>query len=187
MVSAVSEIDRILSGRNQPSVPEREAVFDEVFKKLEAAGEVGNRTRARLAWGRPLMALALGGVLALAITVLSPREAEFGSRGANQNNVELRCSDGCRKGSTLVVTVASNAPYFSAFSQAPDGTVTWYFTSQTLENGRHPLRQAIRIGDHAVGTHKLFGLFTQEPLTREALRARFDQLERVERSFVVSP
>src|SRR4051794_33083884 len=98
------ELDRLLSKTDQPSITEREAVFEAVYDELQAKGELAARLAKPLSWTRWLrpataaLALALG---LFSLLVLSTRERNFGTRGGETAAVglTLACDGPCTRGS----------------------------------------------------------------------------------------
>ncbi|MFC1642364.1 hypothetical protein ACFL5O_06710 [Myxococcota bacterium] len=178
---------RLLSGRNEPSVLAKEALFQRILTKLEPAP-------SRWRCATILAAVtALAGAMAAAVLVLRPPDgtpsaAEFVSRGTEKVPgpwVRLACLRGareteCRLGTTLVFEVhrlPETVRFFAAFARRSDGTVFWYFPGPT---GRSPelkqpaglLEQAVRLGPpHSPGEYEVFALFSRQPMTRVEIKA----------------
>ncbi len=113
----------------------------------------------------------------------------FASRGAGSAIAafELACSkDVCQSGDTLVFDVSASAgyQYFAAFAQREDGAVLWYFP-ESPDGESLDLRARLREGvldrgvvlggDHDTGLYTVFGIFSNDPLSRDAIKARFTE------------
>ena len=176
-------VARLLSGRNAPSVLERERQFERIFAAIEADSKPARR------YFRPF-AFALGGSLCVLALLLLRRPAvpEFAARGGPApSGVAFRplcagASDAhCKQGSALAfeVTAGAELQYFAAFAQRPDGAVVWYFpeangVSVRLDrNASSPvLDRGARLGnDEPPGHYELYGVFSKQPLTRAQIKS----------------
>jgi len=145
-VSRVSEPDlgRLLSGRNEPSVLEKEAALELVLAEVAPA-------RRRWPWGGRVGAVALPLIAAAAAFALFwPGDAShelgsadpFASRGggapATDADMVVRCVAGtaadepgaaCAPGAVLgfAVSPPEGKLNFSAFAMGGDGELLWYF------------------------------------------------------------
>ena len=176
-------ISRLLSGRNRLSRHEKEQILDHVL------GEVAPAPRRARWWFAAMPAVAAAAIVLL--VVLAPwrsRQADdFTARGAAHvlGAFKPTCAHGCGPGDKLLFDLdgTTGYRYFAAFGQRSDGTVLWYFPSSedatSLDLGRQlgsgVLDQGIVLGrEHAAGTYRVFGVFSNEPLTRAQIRERFD-------------
>jgi hypothetical protein len=174
-------MSRLLSGRNRLSRLEKEQILDNVL------GEVAPERRTRW-WFAAMPAVAAAVVLLFVFAPWRPREqGEFTTRGAGHvlGAFKPTCARGCNPGDKLLFDLNGTAGYryFAAFSQRSDGTVLWYFPSSdsavgldlTQQLGSGVLDQGIVIGsEHPAGTYRVFGVFSNEPLSRRQIRERFD-------------
>ena len=169
-------IPRLLSGQDRLSRVEKDQIFDRA---------VGVRSRRVRWWWLAAPALAAG----LAVVVLAPWRArdEFTARGSSRPIAALRvaCPSACTGGSKLLFDVKGTTAYryFAAFAKRDDGTVLWYFPSEGSATGvdlsQAPasgvLDRGIVLGDeHPAGTYHVYGVFSNAPLTRAAIRDAFD-------------
>ncbi len=183
MVTSKHGLSRLLSGRNRLSRLEKEQILDSVL------AETAPRRRSRW-WFAAVPAVAAALVLVL-VLVPSGRGAQgdFTARGAGHalGAFEPTCAGGCMTGSKMLFDVAGTEGYryFAAFSQRADGTVLWYFPSSddatsielAQQAGIGVLDRGIVIGrEHPAGTYRVFGVFSTEPLTRQQIRERFDDV-----------
>lgn len=169
------QLARLLSGRDEPSVLEKEEHFRQLLQRLPSPSHrvAGSRV------GRFVVALcglslagAAAGVLLLMRSHSSgtehvfPSAGEFAPRGAAHDpreaasaSVRLACIDAqgrelsCAIGRTLVFEfdgIPKEYPFFSAFAQTPDGTTLWYYPdaegqSPALERSNALQNRAIRL------------------------------------------
>lgn len=182
-------IPRLLSGRDQLSIVEKEQILDTVLGGVaresgaaEPAGATAPR-RARWWWlGLPALAMTI------AVVIIAPwrststtTTSEFSARGGDQLFAAFAPVQSNGK---LLFDVhgTSGYRYFAAFSRRTDGTILWYFptpTGTSLDLATQPatgvLDQGIVLGDeHQPGTYRVYGVFSHEPLTRDAIKAQFD-------------
>lgn len=172
------ELERLLSGRDAPSVSEKEALFERIY----ARSEPGRRR-----WLVPSLGAALASAAAAVLVFSQLRghsDPEFQARGGGLlgTGPELSLSCGaqpCREGAKLSFAVrAASDGYFAAFARRSDGVVIWYFPeasapSQPLPAGgaRAVLDRAVVLGpEHLPGQYEVFGVFTARPLTRDELK-----------------
>ena len=177
-------LGRLLSGRNEPSILEKEAALERLLAEVEARPD-----RKRKTIGLLIPALGLAAALALVVLPRFPRDTTtpgFMSRGLPQATLELRCLNpssqertDCAPGTVLAfsATPPKDHQYFSAFSLREDDALLWYFPEQEsvapdlLRGSDGPLSQGILIGaDHPPGRYELVAVFSSEPLSRRALR-----------------
>lgn len=197
-VSNVTEpnLARLLSGRDEPSVLEKEAALQRVL------AQVSPKSRrwpwdVRVGWAAALPAL---GAAAAAVAMVfymgdSSQESgnEFQSRGTDASaSLSIRCVSagaatavsadaGCARGTVMgfAASPPADKPYFAAFSQRSDGTVLWYLpspgeTSEPLtpgDDGVAVVPRGVPVGgEHSAGTYEVFGVFSSSPLSRAQLR-----------------
>lgn len=141
------------------------------------------RSRRRLWVGVPLVAA----VAAISL-VLWPRTSnhvdEFAARGAAGANARLTltCPTGCSAGRKLVFDLDGTVGYryFAAFARRSNGDVIWYFPqpNETSAPVAEALARAIVFGvEQPPGNYRVYGVFSDQPLTREAIRERFDPVQ----------
>ena len=167
------EIARLLAGRNEPSVLEKEAAFEELMKRVSHE----KRRRGLLFGGLALAAAAF-------LAVVSQRDAEFGTRGGGHGALALKCippGDGtrCVAGGKLTLDVGgSSSLYFAAFARRSDGTIVWYWPSASgssppvasFAHKRAP-HTAIQLdAAHPAGPYEVYGVFSARPLDRTQLK-----------------
>jgi hypothetical protein len=132
-------------------------------------------------------------VIALVVVVprgSGPAEPELAARGGGDVTAfEPTCpgapAAGCRTGDKLLFDVhgTSGYRYFAAFSRRPDGTIVWYFPTSdgtSLDLSTHQrsgvVDQGVVLGaEHPAGRYQIYGVFSRTPLTRQAIRDRFDE------------
>ncbi len=204
-----AQLARLLSGRNELSVIERERLREQILN----ATSTGVPSWHRFLAPRPVVLGALSTVAAAALVVLvvrvgiepiqSPDRRDGGAQQLSQTGASGRSADEreeyvarggvpgpglrlacvglagherCERGSKLTFAVRRDDDwrYFSAFAQAQDGTVFWYFpepgpTARAVELGSDAmtvLDSAVVLGDEAGGSLTVYGLFTRVPMTR---------------------
>lgn len=189
-------VARLLSGRNAPSVLEKERRFEQIF------AIVSRRPR----WQRwaPLAGAGLAIAAALALWLRAP---EFASRGAALGSApEFRalCSAPCKQGGALAFELdAPGGPhYFAAFARRADGAIIWYLPdadapSALVERDAKALvlSRGVQIGsEQPPGPYEIYGIFSSRALTRsEIKRALGNELRGregiivVQRHFEVEP
>lgn len=171
-------IPRLLSGRDQLSIVEKEQILDTVLGGV--ARESGGR--ARWWWlGLPALAMTLAIVIIAPWRSTSTTTSEFSARGGDQLFAAFAPVQSNGK---LLFDVhgTTGYRYFAAFSRRTDGTILWYFptpSGTSLDLATQPatgvLDQGIVLGDeHQPGTYRVYGVFSREPLTRDAIKAQFD-------------
>ncbi|HEY4056151.1 MAG TPA: hypothetical protein VGM39_06055 [Kofleriaceae bacterium] len=169
-------VGRLLAGRDQLSVNEKDAMLVRVMAQSAPAS-------------KPWWAFGLAGVLAAAAVLVlvlmrghSPASEQIASRGKAASIMRVVCAESggigsCQRGGKLLFDLApAGKAYFAAFAERPDGSVIWYTpadetgTSERVTDGVAGL--GIRLGDeHPTGTYRVHGVFSDEPLTREEIRA----------------
>ena len=176
------DLARLLSGRNEPSVLEKEEVLDRVLR--EVAPRRASRATTAWLWG-------VGAVAAALALVVLPRVQddgdEFAARGGEAPAPSLRavCVETGQLGScpargTLAFELdAQSYGYAALFARDVAGTITWYFPradGQSLpvkDAQGQPLRQGIRLGDsQPPGSYELVLVLSNAPLTRPEVKAR---------------
>jgi hypothetical protein len=184
---ASKELARLLSGRNEPSVLEKEALFARVFRNTSPSARSTWR-----AWGLSFgLITSVAGGMTAAIMLRRPAEStslatEFESRGGGGQapSVRLACVDEtkevpCALGRTLTFQVAqipATSRYFASFSRRSDGVVLWYFPtpegrSEPIDAAQPILSQAVRLGaPHTTGDYDVYAIFTTLPRTRAEIK-----------------
>ncbi|HMA93633.1 MAG TPA: hypothetical protein VKP30_13170 [Polyangiaceae bacterium] len=169
------QLARLLSGRDEPSVLEKEEHFRQLLQRLPSQ----SRSAAGSRFARLLVALgglSLAGAATGAFLLMRghssdsqdtfPGAGEFAPRGvahdqseAASASVRLACIDAqgkplsCAIGRTLVFefdAIPKEYAFFSAFAQTPDGTTLWYYPdaegqSPALERSNALQNRAIRL------------------------------------------
>jgi hypothetical protein len=170
-----------LAGRNRLSRPEKEQILDHVLAQ--------SAPRRRSRWWLATMPAIVAAVTVL--LVLGPwrgsEQGEFTARGGDHllGAFKPRCAHDCAAGDKILFDLHGTIGYryFAAFSRRADGTVLWYFPRSddaksldlSRELGSGVLDHGVVIGsEHPAGTYRLFGVFSNEPLTRAQIRERFD-------------
>lgn len=183
------ELARLLSGRDEPSILEKEALFERIVAKVEPP----RQSRFRLPWLGASVAAAGAVAAVVALLVVRSRglddqhPSEFLARGTQANaGLELACIEqekpsACRTGAKLTFWVSAppDAPHFAAFGRRPDGAIVWYVPdpggrSLRVEPGTSPalLDTAVLLDDtHGAGPVTVFGVFSASPLSRSELKA----------------
>jgi len=177
------ELDRLLSDCRRLSVTEKEEILERV---LDATAQPAPR-----AWGALRWALVASPVVLLLVPAFwfSSRsvDAEFTARGGSfvAPTFHALCLDEsggespCRAGHRLVFRTAAAPPFnaFAAFALSPAGETLWYFpgsghpTSVPIAAGEGVIDTAIAIdASHPPGRYEVFGVFSEVPLTKEAIR-----------------
>lgn len=150
-------------------------------------------------WRRPLLWTAPLAFAALLLIPLALRDSGeqatssggFNARGSGAVAASLvllcapaRAQTPCQSGDALVfdITATADHGFFAAFAQSQEGTVIWYFPEspggesmpldQATDDGL--LRRQVQFGaEHTPGHYRVYGIFSQEPLTRAEIKARF--------------
>jgi hypothetical protein len=174
---------RLLSGRDRPSVLQKEALFEQLYRR------VARREPAASRWPWRQLSLAGGAALCVAAALLlRPTAPEFTTRGGgpvNEPAFRVLCFGGgetsCRVGGALAFEVGAGAQsqYFAAFARRSDGAIIWYFPA--LDGLSTPLGSEPRslMLDHGVelgaeqppGHYEIFGIFSARPLSRAEIKA----------------
>lgn len=166
-------VSRLLAGRDALSRVEKDALLDRVTAPPPR--------RMRWAW----LALPALAAAAVAVLVVKPsHDTDFGTRGGSGTFAALHvtCSPACTAGGKLVLDVhgTTGYRYVAAFAKRADGTVLWYFPAtddarsvEVPANG--VLDRSIVLGpEHVAGPYQIYGVFSNAPLTRAAIRDAFD-------------
>lgn len=171
------DLARLLSGRAEPSVLEKEAMLDRILTEVEPQRR---SRRLRWLWAAPALAAA-------ALWLLIPRFAldEFAARGPNPPLasfhvicLETGAVGTCPSGGTLAFEVDPRARGFIAvLARATDGRVIWYLPpadgkSWPLREAREGvLRHGIKLGSaQPVGRYEVIALLSERPLDRAEIR-----------------
>ena len=167
-------VSRLLAGRDALSRVEKDELLE---------GIVAERPRrARWVW------LALPALAAAALVLLLVRPAhhddELAARGGSGAFAALHvtCSPACEPGGKLVFDLhgTTGYRYFAAFGKRADGTVLWYFpatddaTSLDVPANGVVDRTIVLGPEHPAGTYEIYGVFSNAPLGRTAIRTGFD-------------
>jgi hypothetical protein len=183
-----ARLDRLLSGRDQLSVGEKEQILDQVLSQVAQAEPAETRFPWRVPrWAFAALALVL--VVPPALLLWRNRQgSEFTARGGPgaAPALEPLClgADGgagaCAQGGKLFFKLSPGRfQAFAALALAPDGKTLWYFPNDTLATSVDLARskpsgildQAIALDDrHAPGDYTLYGVFSERPLTKEEVR-----------------
>ncbi len=178
------DLARLLSGRNRPSVLEKEAAFEQVMARMP---------KRPSRWLRGV-GLSTAGALAAALMVWlsSSRHAtelgELAARGAATtvpNSFELVCglrkaAGHCVQGDKLGFVVHAPADrFFAAFARRSDGTVLWYWPALAGKSIPASALAALNASSdavlldsaHVAGRYTIFGVFSTRPLGREAIQS----------------
>jgi len=175
-------VARLLSGRNAPSVLEKERLFEHVFQQVALETKP---TRAR--W-QPLAFAFASALCLVAVLLLRPHAPEFAARGGlglSEPTFRPLCNSGadalCKQGQALGFEVMASAEpqYFAAFAQRPDGAIVWYLpeaSGKSLQLSREPgspvLDRGVQIGtEQPPGHYEVFGVFSSRPLTRAEIKS----------------
>lgn len=183
-------LNRLLAGRDEPSVVEREALWARIEADVRAA-------RPKRLWfgGFGLMAVA-----AAALYVFYAPDPQFGVRGGDRATLELSClrddvPSACAPGATLVLAVGvpESKPYVSAFLERPDRTIEWISPAPGERSA--PLDASKTIGvllrdEHPPGESVAVLVFTPGPVSREAVKRGLEgeppeSWDTIERAFEV--
>ena len=178
MSSDDRRIPRLLAGSDRLSRVEKDAI-------LAAVVPGARRRRVRWLWvAAPV--LAASAVLVVLAPWRSGTRDDFAARGSDRaiGALGVACANGCQPGAKLLFDVhgTTGYRYLAAFAKRADGTVLWYFpvsdaaTSVDLASAPSGvLDQGIVLGaEHAAGHYRVYGVFSQAPLTRAAIRDAFD-------------
>ena len=193
---------RLLSGRNSPSVLQKEALFARIHAQVAPRPAFTRWKQASLGFAAALSAAAA--------LLFWPSTPEFATRGGGPSNepaFRVQCLGGgessCRRGSALAFEFApqAEAQYFAAFARRADGAVVWYFPTANglslpvAENGSFVLDHAVELGaEQPPGHYEVFGVFSPAPLSRAQIKSALGEDLRgtqgvhvVRRSFEVLP
>lgn len=176
---------RLLSGRDEPSVLEQEAIFERVMQGVAPPARASVGARSRRAWP---IALAAAAALLLWRPLRGSLEKpdELVARGGGESaTLVVGCSDArgavpCAPGMkvSLQLTPPSGRNYFALLAQRPDGKLVWYYPKPAettpLLDAKLPLYpEAPLLADDApAGSYRWLAVFSHEPLTREELKTR---------------
>ena len=166
------QIGRLLAGKNRLGRLEKEAVLDAVLPR---------RSSHKLRW----IAIAMPALAAAALLLLwlVPRKHEdaFSARGGGGSVAAFAptCNGACTRGGKLLFDLHGTTGYraFAAFAKAPDASVIWYVDGRELAHAldRGVLAEAIELGaDLPAGCYRVFGVFSDRALSRDEIRALFD-------------
>lgn len=175
-----SEIDRLLGGKPDLGVSEREAMLEHVLNR------VAPERSSIFTWPR-ILSVASVGVAAIAAVVLvfplAPTKPDYTPRGgALVPTLTASCLDAgavapCRPQSKLAIQVEGNGyKAVGVVAETPDGTTLWLYPAgpndKSLELSQ--LAQGATLPDALVlegaGEYVLHAVFTQAPATRDEIR-----------------
>jgi hypothetical protein len=179
------QLARLLAGRDQPSVLEKEAAFEVIYARVADRGRPAQRWR----W-----ALALAAAAAVLLMWVRPHTDEgFRARGVQlaerftisclpaHGAPELDAQASCTPGNRLVLQLEPSAErhFFALFMRRSDGAIVWYFPSESEPMpdiaGEHVGgvwgRSALLAEGSPPGTYTVFAVFAPRPLSRAALKA----------------
>jgi hypothetical protein len=169
---------RLLSGRDRLSRPEKDEILERILARVDRRGR-----RAR----RIGLAVGLAGAAAAIALMLARTDQDGGdeiaARGPDSAVAALAvgCDPGepaiCDRGDRLVFDLDGTAGFrhFAAFARGPGGVVIWYVDGAEIGDSVRDgvLDRAVELGDHGPGEYRVYGVFSLEPLGREAIRDRF--------------
>ena len=183
-----SLIARLLSGRDQLGRVEKDAVLDRVLDETASPARAPRRVAL----------LAFLGVAAAAGVFLVVRgrgsggseghTPTFAARGAASATAALRVTcggdDACAPGDEIVLDLQGTRGYryLAVFARRADGTIVWYLpeadggTSIDLAEHRQDGvldRKLLLDAQEPPGARTLYAVYSTSPLTREAIRTRF--------------
>lgn len=148
---------------------------------LAAILPVKSRSKRWLWLAAPSMVAATAAIF---LVVWPRNHGEFATRGGPGTNARLAltCPTGCSAGRKLVFDLHGTAGYryFAAFARSSDGDVIWYFPQPngTSERVADVLARTIVFGpEHRPGRYTVYGVYSGKPLSREAIKARFDPMQ----------
>jgi hypothetical protein len=188
--------ERLLSGRDRPSITEKERALAQLLDGVEQ----DKRRRGARWFGVPrwvLGAAAAAAAVAIPCALLvlrRPERGEWVARGAGGSgaataSMVLSCSRGapatsCPVGAKLYfrLHVPQGGRFFAAVAVGAQGTAIWYFPGAGAGRAGSAdlaglpasgvLEQAIVLGgEHAPGDYEVHGLFSERPLARPDVRA----------------
>jgi hypothetical protein len=165
---------RLLAGRDRLGRVEKDAIFEAVLAQTAA--------KPKRAWW--WIAMPAFAAVAIALIVLWPRtkQDDFTARGGGAPVAMFApsCSD-CARGAKLAFDLQGTTGYryFAAFARSSDGDVVWYFTGKDLATSlvRGVLDETVVLD--AIGTYRIYGVFSQQALDRDAIKALFDDTGKV--------
>ena len=193
---------RLLSGRNSPSILQKEALFARIHAEATPSLLLARWKRASFG-----IAAALSIAAGLALWARTPEFAARGGGPSSEPAFRVQCfeSEGtsCRSGHALAFEFApqAQAQYFAAFARRSDGAVVWYFPTPdglslpVAQTGSLMLDHAVQLGaEQPPGHYEIFGVFSAEPLSRARIKSALGEDLRgtqgvrvVRRSFEVLP
>lgn len=189
-------VSRLLSGKDELSVLEKDEILANVLAEVAPA--------KKSFWRRPGLLLPLVGVAVALVLIPVVMRADgasstvdfFAARGHESRAaaVTLVCptpeggigKGACQADDKLIFDLSASAGYsfFAAFARGEQGTVIWYFPEaegghslnleKSLDEG--VLDRGVTLGaDHPRGRYELYGIFSDEPLTRDLIKDRFSE------------
>jgi hypothetical protein len=176
------DLARLLSGRREPSVLEKEEVLERVLREVAP-----RRAPRRMAWRFAAAAFAAAALALLALLPWRGGDDEFAARGDDERKPSLRavCVETGQLGScpvrgTLAFELdAQQYEYAALLARDAAGAITWYFPQS---DGRslpvsgaqgEPLREGVRLGEsQPPGRYELVLVLSHAPLDRSQVKAR---------------
>ena len=160
---------RLLAGRDRVGRVEKDAILAAVLSETAA--------KPRRAWW--WVALPAFAAAAIALVVLWPRTKpdEFTARGGGAPVAMFApsCATTCEVGEKLVFDLQGTTGYryFAAFARDSNGNVVWYWVGKDLATSlqRGVLDETAVL--EASGTYRVYGVFSQQMLDRDAIKALF--------------
>jgi len=191
------DLARLLSGRPEPSVLEKEEVLERVLREVAP-----RRSPRRALWGLAAAAVAAAALGLLALVRLQDDPEQFAARGGEaQPSLRVVCVETGQLGScpargTLAFELdPQRYGYAALFARDAAGAITWYFPaaeeqSLAVNDARgQPLRQGIRLGDsQPPGRYELVLVLSNAPLRRAEVKARLaggDDVKVVRQTLIV--
>jgi hypothetical protein len=184
------QLARLLAGRDQPSVLEKEAAFEAIYARVNSRGRVAQRwpwlatlaaaAAVLLVWGR-LPSDSAPAADAFRARGGPPAEHFALSCLPHQAVPALDAQAPCVPGGRIVLQLEPSAEhhFFALFARRPDGAIVWYFPSEsepmpdvTGERvGRLWPKSALLAESSPPGTYTVFAVFAPQPLSRAELKA----------------
>jgi hypothetical protein len=184
------QLARLLSGRDQPSVLEKEAAFAAIYARVADRG----RPAQRWPWALALSAAAAGLLMwGRFQSDSAPTAEEFRARGVQaaerfaiscypvHGAPALDAQTSCAPGSRLALQLEPSAEnhYLALFVRRSDGAIVWYFPSESEPMpdvaGEHLgsvwQKSALLAESSPPGTYTVFAVFAPRPLSRAVLKA----------------
>ncbi|HEY3450945.1 MAG TPA: hypothetical protein VGK67_31605 [Myxococcales bacterium] len=185
------QLNRLLAGRDELTQADKDAALEQIFERLPA--DHVERPAGLLApWLRWAL-VGLGLLLVAPIwyfTVAQGPVDQFTARGPADAKpsfavvcAETLAEGKCAKGGKLLFRVEPRgARRFAALAiAAGGGAVVWYFTDVGIEGlgADGLLAVGVPLGpEHAAGRHEVVGVFSNQTLTKDEIRALLEAPEK---------